>query len=167
MKISKKRTCIITHVNSKIEWPEIREYFYIDKQVQPFLFKAAKKHPLPLTPSQIIQIWLMETYTDFGVFYLLETFVNKINTKWWNDCRVMILPYIMLFYLISRAFLIDISTKSLKSSFTKHSSLYSLRTATKLSIIGFFNLSINWPSVIVRMPLLHEILRNKCNATVC
>ena len=36
------------------------------------------------------------------------------------------------------AFLIDINTKSLKSSFTKHSSLYSLLTATKLSIIGFF-----------------------------
>ena len=81
MKISKKRTCIITHVNSKIEWPEIREYFYIDKQVQPFLFKATKKQPLPLTPNQIIQIWLMETYTDFGVFHLIETFVNKINTK--------------------------------------------------------------------------------------
>ena len=81
MKISKKRTCIITHVNSKIEWPEIREYFYIDKQVQPFLFKATKKQPLPLTSNQIIQIWLMETYTDFGVFHLIETFVNKINTK--------------------------------------------------------------------------------------
>ena len=29
----------------------------------------------------------METYTDFGVSYL-QTFVNKINTKLWNDCRV-------------------------------------------------------------------------------
>ena len=32
----------------------------------------------------------METYTDFGVSYLIQTFVNKINTKkLWNDCRVM------------------------------------------------------------------------------
>ena len=30
----------------------------------------------------------METYTDFGVSYLIQTFVNKINTKLWNDCRV-------------------------------------------------------------------------------
>ena len=30
----------------------------------------------------------METYTDFGVFYFIQTFVNKINTKLWNDYRV-------------------------------------------------------------------------------
>ena len=30
----------------------------------------------------------METYTDFGVSYLTQTFVNKINAKLWNDCRV-------------------------------------------------------------------------------
>ena len=47
-----------------------------------------KKQSLPFTPSQIIQIWWMETYTDFGVCYLIQTFVNKINTKLWNDCRV-------------------------------------------------------------------------------
>ena len=29
----------------------------------------------------------METYTDFGVSYL-QTFINKISTKLWNDCRV-------------------------------------------------------------------------------
>ena len=42
----------------------------------------------PLTPSQIIQIWSMVTYTDFGVSYLILTFVNKINKKLWNDYRV-------------------------------------------------------------------------------
>ena len=30
----------------------------------------------------------METYTDCRVSYLIQTFVNKINTKLWNDCRV-------------------------------------------------------------------------------
>ena len=30
----------------------------------------------------------METCTDFGVSYLIQAFVNKINTKLWNDCRV-------------------------------------------------------------------------------
>ena len=30
----------------------------------------------------------METYTDFGVSYLIQTFVNKINKKLWNDCWV-------------------------------------------------------------------------------
>ena len=47
-----------------------------------------KKQSLSRTPSQIIQIYQMETYTDFGVFYLIQTFVNKINTKLKNDCRV-------------------------------------------------------------------------------
>ena len=27
----------------------------------------------------------METYTDFGVPYLIQTFVNKINTTFLND----------------------------------------------------------------------------------
>ena len=58
-----------------------RENVYTDKKLRPFLFKATKKQSLPLTPSQIIQIWKMETYTDFGVSYLIQTFVNKINTK--------------------------------------------------------------------------------------
>ena len=31
---------------------------------------------------------IMVTYTDFGVSYLILTFVNKINKKLWNDCRV-------------------------------------------------------------------------------
>ena len=30
----------------------------------------------------------METCTDFNVSYLFQTFVNKIDTKLWNDCRV-------------------------------------------------------------------------------
>ena len=30
----------------------------------------------------------METYTDFGVSYLVQTFVNKITEKLWNDCLV-------------------------------------------------------------------------------
>ena len=30
----------------------------------------------------------METYTDFGVSYLIQNFVNKINIKLWNDCQV-------------------------------------------------------------------------------
>ena len=30
----------------------------------------------------------METYTDFGVSYLIQTFVNKINTNLRNDCPV-------------------------------------------------------------------------------
>ena len=30
----------------------------------------------------------METYTDFGDSYLLQTFVNTINKKLWNDCLV-------------------------------------------------------------------------------
>ena len=47
-----------------------------------------KKQSLPLSPSQIIEIWKLETYTDFGVSYLIQTFVNKINTKLWNDCQV-------------------------------------------------------------------------------
>ena len=29
----------------------------------------------------------METYTDFVVAYLIQSFVSKINTKLWNDCR--------------------------------------------------------------------------------
>ena len=28
-----------------------------------------------------------ETYTDFGVSCLIQTFVNKIKTKLWNECR--------------------------------------------------------------------------------
>ena len=31
---------------------------------------------------------IMVTYTDFGVSYLILTFVNKIKKKLWNDCRV-------------------------------------------------------------------------------
>ena len=34
----------------------------------------------------------METYTDFGVSYLIQTFVNKIIIKSWNDYRVIPLP---------------------------------------------------------------------------
>ena len=30
----------------------------------------------------------METYTDFGVSYFIQTSVSKVNTKLWNDCRV-------------------------------------------------------------------------------
>ena len=30
----------------------------------------------------------METYADFGVFYLIQIFVNKIKTKLWHDYRV-------------------------------------------------------------------------------
>ena len=30
----------------------------------------------------------METYTDFRVSYLIQTFVNKINVKLSIDCRV-------------------------------------------------------------------------------
>ena len=30
----------------------------------------------------------METYIDFRVSYVIQTFVNKINTKLWNDCQV-------------------------------------------------------------------------------
>ena len=30
----------------------------------------------------------MQTYTNFGVSYLIQSFVNKINTELWNDCRV-------------------------------------------------------------------------------
>ena len=30
----------------------------------------------------------METYTYFAVSCLIPTFVSKINTKLWNDCRV-------------------------------------------------------------------------------
>ena len=30
----------------------------------------------------------METYTNFGVSYLIQSFVNKINIELWNDCRV-------------------------------------------------------------------------------
>ena len=38
-----------------------------------------KKQSLPLTPSQIIQIWQMETYADFWVSYLIQTFTNKVQ----------------------------------------------------------------------------------------
>ena len=69
-----------------------REDVCTDKQLRPVLSKATKKQSLPLTPSQIIQIWLMEIYTDFGVSYLIHTFVNKINAKLWNDCLVIPLP---------------------------------------------------------------------------
>ena len=31
----------------------------------------------------------MENYTDFGVSYLIQTFVNKINEKLLNDCPVI------------------------------------------------------------------------------
>ena len=34
-----------------------RENVYTDKQLRPFLFKTTKKQSLPLTSSQIIQIW--------------------------------------------------------------------------------------------------------------
>ena len=34
----------------------------------------------------------METYTDFGVSYLIQTFVNKISIKSWNYYRVIPLP---------------------------------------------------------------------------
>ena len=34
----------------------------------------------------------MEIYTDFAVSYLIQTFVNKIDTKLWNDCRSIPLP---------------------------------------------------------------------------
>ena len=34
----------------------------------------------------------METYTDFGVSYLIQTFINKINTKLWKNCRVIPTP---------------------------------------------------------------------------
>ena len=34
----------------------------------------------------------METYTDFGVSYLIQTFVKKINITLWNDCRVILSP---------------------------------------------------------------------------
>ena len=30
----------------------------------------------------------METYTDFGVSYLIQSFVSKANRKLWNDCWV-------------------------------------------------------------------------------
>ena len=33
------------------------ENVYTDKQLRHFLFKATIKQSLPLTPSQIIQIW--------------------------------------------------------------------------------------------------------------
>ena len=35
----------------------------------------------------------METYTDFGVSYLIQTFVNKINKKLQNDCWVNLTDY--------------------------------------------------------------------------
>ena len=31
----------------------------------------------------------MEIYTDFRVSYLIQTFVNKMNTKLSNDCQVI------------------------------------------------------------------------------
>ena len=34
----------------------------------------------------------MENYTDFGVSYLIQTFVNKINKKLLNDCPVIAPP---------------------------------------------------------------------------
>ena len=52
-------------------------------------FICYKKQSLPPTPSQIIQILWMETYTEFGDSYLIQTFVNKINTKLWNYCQVI------------------------------------------------------------------------------
>ena len=66
-----------------------REDVYTEKQLGPVLFRASKKQSLPLPLIQIIQIWQMETYTDFGVSYPIQTFANKINTKSWNDCRVI------------------------------------------------------------------------------
>ena len=30
----------------------------------------------------------METYTDFGVSYLIQVYVNKVNTKLLSDFRV-------------------------------------------------------------------------------
>ena len=35
----------------------------------------------------------METYTEFGDSYLIQTFVNKINTKLRNNCRVISPPF--------------------------------------------------------------------------
>ena len=34
----------------------------------------------------------MENYTDFGVSYLIQTFVNKINKKLLNHCPVTAPP---------------------------------------------------------------------------
>ena len=31
-------------------------------------------------------------HTDFGVSYFIQTFVNKISIKLWNDYRVILLP---------------------------------------------------------------------------
>ena len=42
----------------------------------------------------------MQTYTNFTVFYLFQTFVNKINTKSWNDCRVYLTDY--LYYKVDQ-----------------------------------------------------------------
>ena len=64
------------------------EHVYTDKQLRPVLSNTMKKQLLPLNPSQIIQIWQMETYTDFRVSYLIQTFVNKVNAKLWHDCWV-------------------------------------------------------------------------------
>ena len=33
----------------------------------------------------------MKTYIDFGVSYLIETFVDKINKKLWHDSRVYLI----------------------------------------------------------------------------
>ena len=46
---------------------ERRENVYIDKQLRSSSFKTTKKQSLPLLPSQIIQIWQMETYTDLSL----------------------------------------------------------------------------------------------------
>ena len=70
MQISKKPTFII---NSQIEWKYKNcawKDVYTDKQFRPVLFKAMKKQSLPHS-------------------YLIQTFVNKINIKLWNNFRVI------------------------------------------------------------------------------
>ena len=50
----------------------------------------------------------METYTDFGVSYPIQAFVNEINMKLWNDRRDALDCldlYYFEFYLFSLGFI--------------------------------------------------------------
>ena len=60
-----------------------------------------KKRFLPLTPNH--SNMKKETYTDFGVSYLIQTFVNKINTPEFQIFR----KNIFILYEMSENVLLD------------------------------------------------------------
>ena len=79
MQIFKKSMCIIS---SQIEWQKIQDV-YTDKQFRLVSFKATKKAIFPATSSKSFKYdkWKPILIPESLFSYLIQTFVNKINTK--------------------------------------------------------------------------------------